>query len=503
LFAAPLAAAEPAAPLAPQRALVHHPITTTTPAAQTLFDEGLTLVYAFNRQEARARFEAASKADPSSAMAWWGVALAVGPNINVPMSPDDIKVALAAIGKARALESGASPRERAYVEALAMRYSDTGVDPKNGHGAIPYRIAMAKLSADDPSDSDGATLYAESMLDADDWGWQNGKPTGSTQTLETTLEGVLARDPSHIGANHYLVHVLDFPTIAAGAQKSADRLAALPIEPAASHLVHMSGHAYLDLGEFAPLLAANRIAVDDDRAFAQSRNEAVTALDYYGHNLDFYLGSAVMLDDTAEISRALGFAAELKSYRVPLAEARLRRWRDVLASADAVTSKSPFARMTVAYARGLALLATGDRAGAGRARASITGGDESYTQRYADVLGRLLDARLAHADGDDARAANLLRGAIADTADLPPETVAPWYYPMGEWLGTTLLASGDPVGAEAAFRADLVRTPHNPRALYGLMQALSRQGRIAEGRAYADEIAANWHGPASELRLDF
>src|SRR5579863_4484457 len=100
---------------------LHHPVTTKTNSilAQKFFDQGLTFVYAFNHDEAAGSFEQAAQYDPGMAMAYWGIALAVGPNINQPEDVERGKLAYAAIAKAKSLEAGASPAEREYIDALA------------------------------------------------------------------------------------------------------------------------------------------------------------------------------------------------------------------------------------------------------------------------------------------------------------------------------------------------------------------------------------------------
>lgn len=487
-----------------QTALVHHAVSTQNSDAQQKFDEGLTLIYAFNRDEAARRFTKAAQLDPSLAMAWWGVALANGPNLNFGMDAKRVKAANDALAKAKVLETNASPEEQRYIEALAVRYPPKFLPEAEAKKSyLAYRDAMAKLHADYPDDLDAATLYAESVMDVDDTGWTGDKPTPATALIAGVLESVLARDPNHVGANHYYVHTMDYIGVAQRALPSAERLSALPAEPAASHLVHMSGHIYLDVGMFGPLERDNRIAVDDDRTYAASLREKPERLDYFEHNLDFYLGGTLMLDDSSEADRALGIAKQSNDVKAELlGYARERRWDDVLSFPEPSESLT---LMTWHYARGIAraqthnaLEARAELAALQATTASVTG----FRQRVASVFALLLGARVAHLDGDDVTAVKDLREVVATTAPLPPEVFSPWYFPAGEWLGGILLQTGDLAGAEAAFRADLARTPHNARSLYGLMQTLTREGRDAEARALAADIAANWRGPSSDLRLD-
>lgn len=507
LLAATLVALTPVAVLPPAglpatavKALAHHAVGTASAGAQEAFDEGLTLIYAFNREEARKRFERAAALDPKLAMAQWGIALAVGPNVNVAMTASDLAVAVPALAKAKALEASANAEERGYIDALAVRYPAKFGDD-TGPGYRKYRDAMAALHASDAKDPDAATLYGESIMDVDDWGWDGAKAQGSEQKLLDTLHAALALDPDHVGANHYLIHALDAsPEIATGAVRSARLLAALPAEPAASHLVHMSGHTFLDVGYFAELERANTIAVRDDEVYAASVGKKPFELDYYQHNLDFYGGSGLMLDDRTVADDAAAQFASGKSTRALLIYARERRW-DAVDAWPAPDPKNSGKGIFYRYVRTLEALAHGDDAAVTRERAGF---GDALTAMGSDTfftpLQEILDARIAFARGDRDKAYASMRAYLGAVSHYPTEVFAPWYFPAGEWLGAMYLKSGDPAGAETAYRAQLARTPNDARVLFGLSEALMQQGKVEEARALATQIVANWHGPASDLR---
>ena len=495
----------PGLPVAP--ALVHHPVTTIITRAQQAFDEGLTLVYAFNRDEARKRFERAAALDPKLAMAWWGVALAVGPNLNRGIDADRIATARAAIARARALASEGTQVERALIDAIARRYPErAGAPTEPGYRA--YRDAMRDVHEAYPGDDDIATLYAESVMDVDGWEWKNGEPDAAARTIRTVLDGVLAHDSGHVGANHYYVHLMDAEGVAARGVASAERLSMLHVEPAASHLAHMAGHIYLDVGRFADLERDNRIAVDDDRTFATTLGIEPTELDYYRHDLDFYVGGALMLDDRIEKERAVGFQREIASADVSLVADRDGRFADVLAAPKVAIGASFHERAIDLYTRVIASVALGDVRGAqvdADAYDSLVRTTPlprpGRSNPYYTSLHDLASARLAHARGDDDTATMLLREAIATTRSFPPEAFPEWFYPAGEWLGWIELRRGNPVAAESAFRDDLARTPHNARATFGLMESLSHQGRTTEAGPLAYDIVAHWRGPLGDLRV--
>ena len=441
----------------------------------------------------------AAAADPKLAIAWWGVALGAGPNLNYPMTADDWKSVHEAVAKAQSLEDGASPEERQLIDAVAKRYPAKATDPD---GAA-YRDAMAAVHAHYPADEDVATLYVESAMDVDDWGYAtNGSPIGKTAMLASTLSDVMARTPMHPGANHYFTHLNDFEGVADRALPAADRLSQLPVEPAASHLKHMSGHIYFDLGLYAAMQRDNRLAVEYDREYAKASGRTNDSLDYYFHNLSFYTGASLMLGDDPEIARASAFYAEQDAPERLLIFDRQQRFVDALnVPVKPTASASLLARWH--YARGIADVSLGRLDAADAELAQINAAIpqlEDYAKMFAQFYSKMLSARIAYARGNSAAAIDTMRGLVRQLSNIPPEAVPAYYYPVGEWLGWMLLGSGDAAGAEAAFRAGLARTPHNARALYGLMQALSAQGRTSDGDKYAIEIVNNWRGDYGQLR---
>src|SRR5258708_33657371 len=189
---------------------LHHPTSTKNPEAQTFFDQGFRMIYGFNHEEAVRSFKRAAELDPEMAMAWWGVAYALGPNINMDVDPDREKAAFDAVQKAIALSPNAPANEQAYIKALATRYSN---DPKADLKklAVDYKSAMGELSKKYPDDLDAATLYAESAMDLHPWQlWSaDGKPNVDTEEIVAVLESVLKRNPNHPGAIHYYIHAVE------------------------------------------------------------------------------------------------------------------------------------------------------------------------------------------------------------------------------------------------------------------------------------------------------
>ncbi|HEV8199658.1 MAG TPA: hypothetical protein VGS03_06530, partial [Candidatus Polarisedimenticolia bacterium] len=263
-------AAAPAAPTSPKLLAGlsdhTHPIATSNPEAQKYFDMGLNLYFAFNKEESERAFRKAAELDPKAPMPQWGIAYALGPDINTPRTPDRDKGAYEAITKARSLAASGAEAERDYVEALAARYSN---DPKADLRALDeaYRNAMKQVTQKYPDDLDAATIYAESLMDLNPWKFwgPDGKPAADTPEILAVLESVLRRDPGQVGANHLYIHAVEASPNPERALPSAVRLETAA--PAAGHLVHMPGHIYLRTGDFSRTVAMNEKAVAADEAF--------------------------------------------------------------------------------------------------------------------------------------------------------------------------------------------------------------------------------------------
>jgi tetratricopeptide (TPR) repeat protein len=217
---------------------VHHPVTTQSAQAQKYFDQGLALLYGFNHDEAAKAFQQAAKFDPNLAMAYWGIALVNGMNYNAPEFPNALSVARENLKKATELVPKASATEQAYIAALTRRY---GSDAPAAEREKAYSEAMSGVMENNPDDLDAATLYAETLMNQAPWQlWKDGKPGPNTERVIEILEGVLRRNPNHIGANHYYLHAVEASNHPERALSSANKLRVLKLS--AGHLVHMPAH---------------------------------------------------------------------------------------------------------------------------------------------------------------------------------------------------------------------------------------------------------------------
>jgi tetratricopeptide (TPR) repeat protein len=504
----------------------HHPISSKNPEAQRYFDQGLTLVFAFNHDEAARAFRRASELDPQSAMAFWGIGLALGPCINRPdVDPPQEKAAYEAVQKALSLAPGATERERDYIQALAKRYSpDPEVDLRKLDNE--YASAMREVSKSYPDDLDAATLYAESLMDLHPWKlWSlDGHPTAGTEEILAVLQSVLRRDPNHLGANHYYIHATEASSHPEWALPSAQRLETLA--PAAGHLVHMPAHTYMRVGNYAAAAHSNAVAAEVDRKYLSEGGTTGSMYDmmYYCHNLHFLAASESMAGNfrrAKEAADRLAAHAGPLVHDMPVAEVylptpifvlvRFHRWDEVLK----LPPPGPGLRMTNAFwrfARGSAFAAKGQIATAEAERKLLettrieTAGNVEFStysnkaQTFLDLALSILDARIATARGKADESIQHWEKAVAIEDTLyygePPE----WFYPVRESLGAALLMNRQADRAEAVFRVDLEQYPRNPRSLFGLVKALEAEQK-ADAEEVRREFEAAWKNADAPLRL--
>lgn len=236
-------ASEKPVTLLPGLGIHHYRIRTADPEAQKFFDQGLRLLYGFDRYEALRSFRKASELDPHALMPHWGVAMATGPHINMDVDGDvDMKASCEAVENGRRLKDRAPDHERAWLEAAAARCPE--------FDASRYIRAMRKLAAEYPDDLEAATLLAEALMIPVRWRWwtRDGKPAEGTEEAVRILEIVLRRNPDHPGANHFFIHAVESSPSPERAIPNAQRL--MGLVPRAGHLVHMPGHIWLLLGDY-------------------------------------------------------------------------------------------------------------------------------------------------------------------------------------------------------------------------------------------------------------
>jgi hypothetical protein len=360
---------------------------------------------------------------------------------------------------------------------------------------------MRDLVRDYPDDLDAATLYAESLMNLRPWKlWTlDGKPAEDTRQIMSVLESVLARNPDHLGANHYYIHTVEASPNPGQALPSARRLESLA--PAAGHLVHMPAHIYARTGDHAGAAKANSAGAEADRTYLKMAPPGgLYGMAYYSHNLHFLADSHMMQGRLADARQAADdLIATLGPHiqMMPMGESMLTIKTSVLLRfgqyGEVLALSTPPADQPVSaawwhFARGMAFARTGkpddaarERQALGEATAKIPdsalfGGTGLESARSIVMIAEnVLEADIASARGNRQASIALWRKAVASGDRVAYDEPPVWFYPLRESLGGELLRAGNAAEAERVFREDLARHPRNARALFGLKESLAQQ----------------------------
>lgn len=506
---------------------LHHPVSTNA-EAQRHFDDGMTLVFAFNHDEAIRSFKKAAEADPKLGMAHWGIALALGPNYNVDVDAQREKEAATELQKATELAKDAPQVEKDYIATLSKRFSGAE-NPDLKKLAHNYADAARELSKKYPDDLDAATLAADALMCLKPWALydKNYQPVDGTAEIVATLESVLKRDPDHLGANHLYIHAVEASTTPQRALESAARLPGLA--PECGHLVHMPSHIYSRVGDHEAGASSNEQAIVVDREYFAKHPEGkggMYEMMYYPHNIHFAAYAHAYQGNYADASKwakeLYGHAAPHVAHMpmmegfttVPMAiNVKFHQWQTVLASPSPDQATMPITTAYWHFARGMAFCAAGDLSQAQSERDQLAAieaklpadamfGMLNKAHHVLDIAGHTLDARIAAKSQKYSDAEKHLREAIKLEDELTYMEPPDWLLPSREALGGVLLQAGNFPAAEKVFREELDRSPRGARALLGLSTALEKQGKTYDASMVRRQMDAAWKNADTQLTAD-
>jgi tetratricopeptide (TPR) repeat protein len=507
-----------AAPLFDNLGTHHHAITTSSPLAQRYFDQGLIWCFAFNHAEAIRSFREAARLDPDCAMCYWGVAYALGPNINAPMDAEAGREAFLAIQEAYRRAGKTTKREQDYILSLATRYAS---HPPEDRSALDraYADAMRELARRYPDDLDAATLFAEALMDTTPWNYwtAEGRPGPVTEEIVGTLESVLARAPEHPFALHLYIHAVEASADPGRAEAVADRL--MNLVPGAGHLVHMPAHIYLRVGRYEDVARLNELAAKADEAyFAQAQAQGLYPAAYYPHNIHFLWQSAMIEGRSAlaieagkKIAQVLS-AEQIEDFPMveplvstePFALVQFGRWAELLRR-PAPNPEFKYATAIWQYARGLAFAALGQVEEARRELASleVLAKSEEWKAyatevptvpltKMVEIARHVLAAKIAGGKEKKDEQIRHLKEGVRLEDDLPYMEPPFWPTPVRQSLGAVLLVQGRAKEAEAVYREDLKRHPRNGWSLFGLAQSLRAQEKTMAAKEAQRQFEDVW-----------
>jgi len=507
------------APLFDNLGTLNFPITTNSALAQKYFDQGVILAYGFNHEEAFRSFEEVARLDSNCAMAYWGMAYVLGPNINLPMDAGVVHTAYEAIQKAISLLDNETQREKDYVMALSKRYSAEALEDRAPLDQA-YSEAMRNLSAKYPDDLDAATMFTESIMDLHPWNYwlKDGTAQPWTPELVAILEGVIKKNPDHHGANHLYIHAVEASKNPHRGLASADKLRFLA--PGAGHLVHMPAHIYIRTGKYHEGSLANIRAVKSDEEYInQCNQQGFYPLSYYPHNYHFLWATATLEGDSKtaidaaiktsqkppdSLMSVCGYETLQHFAAIPLyAFVTFGKWGEIL-NYEKPKDDRPYIVAVWHYARAMAFIAANNIAEAEKEIISLESfrGNETIDNLLIwgfNSAGILVNIAIETSRGELAAKKKNYSEAIAHLEkavdyeyslqyDEPPT----WFYPCRQNLGAVLIEAGKFEEAEKIYRENLADIPDNGWGLFGLYQTLLKQGKIDEAAEVEKRFKEAW-----------
>ncbi len=477
-------------------------ITSKNDSARFYFNQGINLYYAFHIIEAMASFKKAQLFDDNSAMIYWAQALAYGPNINdfaYAATPE----AYAAAQKAEALKAGCTEKEKALINAMAIRYTADSTSSRETLNQL-YADNMKKAYHRFKQDADVAALYADALMLQHPWDyWQhNGEAKPWTPEINSVLEGILQTTPEHPGANHYYIHSIEASPTPAKAIASADRLGKLM--PGVAHMIHMPSHIYIRSGNYKKGITVNEMSVKGYnlylKLYPDVQNNAPL---YLFHNLHMQSACAMMMANYEYSNKSadecsFSFDTSFLSLPQPMGNfiqyvymtnfinnVRFGKWDSIL-NAPAIDNRHTYAKVLWHWARGMAFAGKSQLA---EAQAELERMQEKMKHpdmfivlepfnspdAAAKVAEKILQGSIAVKQKKYTAAVVFFAQAVTYESAMIYNEPRDWLLPARHYLGNALLLAGENIKAEKVFNDDLKENPHNHWALQGMFSALKKQ----------------------------
>lgn len=500
------------------------PIQTSNPEAQKWFTQGVAFMFAFNHDEAVLAFEQAAAIDKECAMAYWGIATALGPNINNPaVDPAAAEKAWKAVMAAQTYIGDRKGLEKDLIDAVTVRYSpkpDADRGPLDG----AYANAMRKLAALYPKDANVLAMTAEALMDLHPWDlWKHdGTAQPWTPEIKGLIENALAVNSKHPLALHLYIHT----TEASG--KPQDGLTAartlLNLNPGLGHMVHMPSHTFVRTGDWEAAIKSNQMAIDADNKYVAQRPKQGFYLFYMSHNHQMLAFAAMMVGKSElaidgmdhmiestppEILEA--YAPLLDGYLAVIYEVRIRfgKWDEILAMPDP-GPKFPVMQTMRYMSRAVSFAVKGDKMAARAEQAKFYQAMKRVPDGYtignnsaADVLlvaESLMNGEILLGEGRTADSVKTLTRAVAYEDKLKYNEPPDWLQPTRHALGAVLVKAKRFKEAEAVYREDLKRLPGNGWSAFGLSQSLKGQNRLREASVFTGLFEQVWKG--ADMHID-
>ena len=469
-----------------------HPIATQVPDAQAYFDQGFQLMFAFGKAEAIRSFREAWKRDPECAICYWGEAWSWGSYLNLAMSESEAPHAWTALQKAIVLREYASPREQAYIDALAYRYIEDYDIERRREQDESYARAMRDLYEAYPEDLDATTLYADSLFLLEKRRGYRDIEKPSIAYIRSLLEEVLDQNVHHVGACHLYIHLTESTVRPELAELCTPYISAAL--PGASHINHMPSHTWNEIGQWGKSVRANIEAWHSDQKASVGQGVAI----YPTHNLHMMFFAASYDGQGAVAMRAAKDFTRMTDQHMleSLVLLRFGRFDEILELPG--RGMGDFANGVWEFTQGYARLRMAEPEFAQAHLARLQRIAESTTARVRfdaagdvlSVLAGILHGEILRGEGDLAAAIKELEAAVEleDRLEYDEPEMIP--FSARHWLGAALLEGERFRAAERVYRDELEDHPHNGWSLYGLQQVLEARGRSDE--AVDADFEASW-----------